>query len=135
MLTVGVFAAVFDAGNRILCVKRNYGPRNWTLPGGRMESGESPIEALERETEEETGYRIEVKQLIGIYSAPFKDDVVLFFAAETADRRAWQPGEEISELRFFGRDELPPSITPRTLTRIQDAYEGRCGVVRVFDPE
>lgn len=55
MTTIGVFAAIFDDEGRILCVKRAYGPQNWTTPGGRMDSGESPIVALEREVREETG--------------------------------------------------------------------------------
>jgi 8-oxo-dGTP pyrophosphatase MutT (NUDIX family) len=46
MPTVGVFAAIFDAQVRILCVKLNYRPLNWTTPGGRVEAGESPVAAL-----------------------------------------------------------------------------------------
>jgi 8-oxo-dGTP diphosphatase len=43
MPSVGVFAAIFDEQRRILCVRQNYGPRKWTLPGGKMEAGESPF--------------------------------------------------------------------------------------------
>lgn len=37
MPTVGVFAALFDDLERILLVRRSYGHRNWTTPGGRMD--------------------------------------------------------------------------------------------------
>jgi len=131
MATVGVFAAVFDEQGRILLVKRNYGPRNWTTPGGRLETGEFPFQALEREVREETGYQIEINRLIGVYSAPFRDDLILFFASTILQQGEWRPGQEISEIRFFGPDELPP-LGSRTLGRVQDAFAGTSGVVRVF---
>ncbi len=134
MPSIGVFAAIFDEHGRILLVKRNYGPKNWTTPGGRLEAGESPPQALEREVQEETGYQIEVNRLIGAYSAPFKDDLVLFFESKVLRQRNWQPGQEISEMRFFGHDELP-SLRSRTLARVQDAFEGKTGVMRVFEIE
>ena len=55
MPSVGVIAVVRDERQRILCVRRNYGDLAWTLPGGAMEAGESPLAALEREVHEETG--------------------------------------------------------------------------------
>src|SRR5438874_10406618 len=133
MTTVGVFAAIFDDQRRILCVKRDYSPRNWTVPGGGMEPGESPIQALEREVREETGFGVRVVRLIGLYSAPFKDDLVIFFEAEIVGREAWQPGAEIAEIGFFPEDELPEPLGPRARVRIADAFAGRSGVVRVFD--
>lgn len=94
MPTVGVFAASFDDAGRILCVKQEYGPRRWTLPGGRMETGESVPDALRREVLEETGYVIEPGRLIGVSSAPSRDDVVLFLEATIIDREAWQPVQD-----------------------------------------
>lgn len=68
MATSGIFAMVFDADGRILCERMNYANRNRTTPGGRVEQGESPVAALIRETREESGYEIEVSDLIGVYS-------------------------------------------------------------------
>lgn len=131
MPTVGVFAALFDDLERILLVHRSYGPRNWTTPGGRMDrTGETPIDTLAREVSEETAFRIAVGPLIGVYSAPWKDDLVLFFLAEQLGRDDWKPDEEIAGVRFFGRDELPP-MSERTLSRVMDAFEGRRGVFRI----
>ncbi len=132
MPTVGVFAAVFDEKGRILCVRRAYGPKTWTTPGGRIEANESPIEALEREVEEETGYYIQAKQLLGIYSATFKDDLVLSIEAEIVGGEMWQPNEEISHLGFFGKEELPQPMHPITALRIEDAFDRKLGIVRIF---
>jgi len=42
--------------------------RHWTLPGGRVEHAEDPYDAVGREFDEETGYRIRVDRLLGIDS-------------------------------------------------------------------
>jgi ADP-ribose pyrophosphatase YjhB (NUDIX family) len=129
MTTIGVFAAIFDEEEQILCVKRNYGPRNWTVPGGRMEPGESPLEALAREVAEESGYEMAVERLVGVYSMAFKDDLVLFFAGKAVARRDWQPDGEISVAEFYPLSALPQPMNPRTAARIRDAVEGRVGRV------
>jgi 8-oxo-dGTP diphosphatase len=49
MATLGVFAAIMDENERILCVRLNYATYAWTTPGGRVELGESPLDALKRE--------------------------------------------------------------------------------------
>ena len=135
MPTVGVFAAIIDDREHILCVKHDYGDKHWALPGGGMESGESPSEALKREVEEETGYIVRPNDQIGVYSARFKDDIVIFFRAEIEERLPWQPNEEISEVQFFDRHSLPESLRPRTRARISDAFEGRNGVYRVYETD
>jgi 8-oxo-dGTP pyrophosphatase MutT (NUDIX family) len=56
--TLGVFAVIFDEAGRLLCVRLNYASKRWTTPGGRVETGESPLEALKREVLEETGLSI-----------------------------------------------------------------------------
>jgi ADP-ribose pyrophosphatase YjhB (NUDIX family) len=42
--------------------------RHWTLPGGRIEHGEDPYDAVVREVAEETGYQVRVEQLLGVDS-------------------------------------------------------------------
>lgn len=132
MTTIGIFAAIFDDKGRILCVKRAYDPQNWTTPGGRMESGESPVAALEREVREETGYVVRAGRLLGAYAATFKDDLVLSIEAKIIGREAWEPDTEIAEVGFFAQDALPQPMHPFTATRIRDAFEGRVGMIRVL---
>ena len=132
MTTVGVFAAIFDEDRRILCVRRAYPPYNWTLPGGRVEENGSPIEELVREVAEETGCDVDSGELVGVYAAPFKDDLVLFFECILRSRGVWRPDAEIAEVSFMPADGLPPDLTSRTRARISDAFAGVRGVVRVF---
>src|SRR5215207_5117725 len=101
MPTVGVFAAIFDEHRRILCVKLNYGPLSWTTPGGRVEAGESPVAALIREIHEESGYHAQVEHLVGVYSAPFKDDIVLMMTATITGSDGWAPNDEIAQIGFI----------------------------------
>ncbi|MEU0570056.1 NUDIX hydrolase [Nonomuraea sp. NPDC005983] len=44
------------------------GERLWTMPGGGLEHGEDPLDAMTREVEEETGYQVEAERLLGIDS-------------------------------------------------------------------
>jgi 8-oxo-dGTP diphosphatase len=135
MPTVGVFAAMFDDRGRILCVKLNYGPQNWTTPGGRVEAGESPVTALIREIHEESGYHAQVERLVGVYAAPFKDDIVLMMTARIIGSDGWVPNAEIAEIGFAARDALPTPMNPRVQRRILDAFAGHSGVLHVFEDE
>ena len=49
-------------------VSRDGTRRHWTLPGGKVEHGEDPIDGVVREVAEETGYDVEVEALLGVDS-------------------------------------------------------------------
>ena len=131
--SIGVFAAIFDESNRILCVKRNYADKKWTTPGGAMDSGETPFEALVREVREETGYIVNPESMehISTYVSTYKDDVVFSIRAKIIDRQQWFPNDEISEVGFFSQNQLP-TMRNGTIVRINDAFCGRTGVMRFF---
>ena len=132
MPTLGVFAAILDDSGRVLCVRMNYATRAWTTPGGRVEPGESPLDALKREVLEESGLDVVAGELVGVYSKPYKDDIVLFFRANVVGRNSWQPNDEISHMGYFGRSELPEPMGLGVRTRIIDALDGAAGIMRII---
>ena len=134
MSTVGVFASVFDSSGRILLVRHGYGSRQWSTPGGRVEPGESPVTALVREVTEEIACDIRISHLIGVYAKPYREDLVLSFHATLISGVPQACVPEISDLVFSARDSLPDLAFTRRI-RIEDAFEGCRGIVRVFVSE
>lgn len=68
-LRVAAYAVVIDAEDRVLLAHWNEGRRAaWTMPGGGLEPGEDPERAVRREVREETGYKVQVDELLGIHS-------------------------------------------------------------------
>ena len=67
-LRVAAYALCVRDGRILL--SRWVGPngKRWTLPGGGIDHGEDPYEAVIREVDEETGYSIEVQRLLGVHT-------------------------------------------------------------------
>ena len=65
-------AIITDDAGRLLLVRRGHEPEagRWSLPGGRVEPGESDPQAVVREVREETGLRVEPGRLIGEVERP-----------------------------------------------------------------
>ncbi|GAB3308198.1 hypothetical protein GCM10027451_16980 [Geodermatophilus aquaeductus] len=69
LVAPSVFVAVRWHHGTLLLVRR-CDSGTWELPGGRVDVGETAVEAAVRETAEETGVRIEVTGLAGLFTDP-----------------------------------------------------------------
>ena len=72
--SLAVDAAIVDSG-RILLIERGRDPYKgkWALPGGFVEYGETVEDAAIREVLEETGVKIDLVEILGVYSTPDRD--------------------------------------------------------------
>jgi 8-oxo-dGTP diphosphatase len=126
---IGVFALIFNEEKQVLLGHR----RDidwWNLPGGGMEVGETVDEALRREVREETGLEVKVERLVGIYSKPQKQEVVLTFLCRVIGGTL-QSTEETRESRYFAPDALPRNTLPKHRQRIEDALlNQRSAIIR-----
>ena len=118
MKTINVVAAVIRKGDKILATQRGYGEfkDGWEFPGGKIELGEKPEEALKREIKEELKTAISVGEDLGIveYDYPnfhlnmrcfmcslVSEDITLleheamkWLTAETIDTVNWLPADK-----------------------------------------
>jgi len=68
-MRVAAYAVITDDDDRVLLARWTEGRRiAWTMPGGGLEAGEDPEDAVRREVREETGYVARVGELLGIHS-------------------------------------------------------------------
>ena len=75
MKTIKVVAAVIKDRDKIFATQRGYGEfkGGWEFPGGKIEEGETPQEALKREIMEELDTEIEVGELIDTIEYDYPD--------------------------------------------------------------
>ena len=76
ILRVSAYAVVVDAGRLLLVHWSEGGMQGWSMPGGGIEPGEHPEQAAVREVREETGYDVELDELLGIDSVVHRGDEI-----------------------------------------------------------
>jgi ADP-ribose pyrophosphatase YjhB (NUDIX family) len=125
-------AAVVLGPAGVLLMKRE-DVEAWTVPGGRVEDGESLAEAAVREVREETGIAARLTRLVGLYSRPRMARHIAVFAGEAVGGAlAAQPGEAI-DVGFFRPDALPEPLLWWFRRPIADALAGAGGLVCAQD--
>ena len=105
---------VIARAGRVLMIRRatEQGYGKWSLPGGFVDRGEVVEQAAAREVWEETGLRVAVEQLLGLFSLPGNPVIVAAFTArETGGRLS--PGPEALEAAFFPPQQPPELAFPR----------------------
>jgi 8-oxo-dGTP pyrophosphatase MutT (NUDIX family) len=139
-IKAGVGVVIPDARGRLLLEQR----RDcgwWGLVGGGVDPGESLAQAVERETYEETGLRVKITRLIGVYSEPmgrlvaYPDNGDLRHLVDTVFAVRILTGKlrksaESRRLAYFAPEALPAELVPPAVAPIQDYLSGGSGFVR-----
>ena len=131
MKNIEVVAAIIRKGDEIFATQRGYGDFKdwWEFPGGKMESGETPEEALVREIREELDTEISVDKFIHTvewdypkfhltmhcFMCSLKTDALHLNEHEAA---RWLNKEGIHSVKWLPADEL---LLPRIVEELQSA--------------
>jgi 8-oxo-dGTP diphosphatase len=108
-LTVDAF--IRDRRGRLLLVRRGRPPfeGSWALPGGFCEWKETTESCCAREAQEETGLKVKVGSLLGVYSDPDRDprghNVTVLYGAKPISGKA-KGGDDAAEARWFSPSEI-----------------------------
>ncbi len=107
---------VLNSENKVLLVKRTDNGF-WCLPGGKQDLGETPAECAVRECFEESGYKVKITGLLGVYSSqcyeyknyPWKDNEFCHVCYR-GEVIGGEPtlSHETSEIGWFAENEIPP---------------------------
>ena len=125
---VGVGGVVISLG-RALLIRRGSEPLKgeWSIPGGRLELGETLVEGVRRELQEETGLDVRILELIEVFERIFPEPegtlrssrpqyhfVIVDYLCEAVNGEP-RPGGDVTDLAFAGEEELPRyNLTPAT---------------------
>ena len=120
-IVIGVAAVIWNGDGRVLLIRRAKAPRKgeWSLPGGKVEFGETLVEAVAREIQEELGVVIAVGDLVCIVDQIDRLEVTHWVAPTY---RATIVGGEPSNrepaaleaIGWFEHDNLPSPLTLAT---------------------
>jgi ADP-ribose pyrophosphatase YjhB (NUDIX family) len=103
---------------RICLVRRAVRPRlgDWTLPAGFLEYEETAQECARREIREETGLKVELSDLLGVYMG-FDDSrqhaVLILFWTKEVEPLVPVAGDDADEVGFFAPGNIPENIAFR----------------------
>lgn len=113
MLTVDTVVLTDEQTPSVLLIQRANPPfaGKWALPGGFVDEGETVGEAAPRELGEETGLRVGLLEMLGVYDTPGRDPrgwtVSVVYLARIPARAPVKGGDDASEARWFSVEELP----------------------------
>lgn len=125
-MSLGVRAIVVDAEDKVMLVRHGY-VSGWHFPGGGVEVGETCLQSLERELEEEARIAIEAPPVLhGLFfnrQTSRRDHVAAYVVRSFRVLGERRPDWEIKEARFFPREALPQGTTRATRARLAEIFD------------
>ncbi|MDE2822810.1 MAG: NUDIX hydrolase [Chloroflexota bacterium] len=117
---VAVVVLVSD-GDRLLFVQRGAEPQigKWCFPGGYVDRGEEVTAAAQREVREETGLKVEITGLIGVYSLPSNPVIVIAYSGSVRSGEL-VAGTDAEDAGWFEAGTLPELAFPHNVKIIED---------------
>ena len=124
MVTVG--AVVLDDRRRVMLLQHEFRTGSgWGIPGGFLERGEQPLEALRRELREETGVELDAAEIINVRTLNKPQQVEIHFRCRMrGGERATPQSMEINSVGWFDADRLPPELSEDQRRIIKHALAG-----------
>ena len=119
--SVSVSGIVVREDDRVLVIRRDDNGQ-WEAPGGVLELGESFENGVRREVLEETGLKITVERLTGVYKNLTHGIVALVYRCRPAGGDA-HPTAEAREVRWMTREEVQSAMNPAFAVRVLDAFD------------
>ena len=125
-MTLGVRGIVLSADEEILLVRHGY-LSGWHFPGGGVEVGETLVQSLTRELEEEARIVVEAPLILhGMFfnnQTSRRDHVAVYIVRNFRVLGERPPDWEIKEARFFSRSALPEGTTRATRARLAEIFD------------
>lgn len=121
--------------DKMLLIRRAVEPSKgkWALPGGFMDAGEMPEDALRRELDEEVGLNVRVMRLLEIFPMESPGQayrgIVLAYEAEpeSDDLITLQSKDDVSAAGWFGPDELPVEVAFESTETLLSTWKANLG--------
>ncbi len=130
--SVSVAGIVVNNRGQVLVIRRRDNG-HWEPPGGILEIDESFEAGVQREVAEETGYRIEVDRLTGVYKNINRAVVALVFRCTPIGERSRVTDEEATSVRWVDPAEASRMMDPAYAVRVTDALLDGAPATRAHD--
>lgn len=132
--SIVVAAAILIEAGRVLITQRKRGTHlagAWEFPGGKVEAGEDPRDALARELREEVGIETVVTEIVEVTFHRYaeKSVLLLFFEAARAEGSPEPRAIDVADVRWAAKedllDDLFPAADVAVLAKVRELLDER----------